>query len=138
MVTTQFTYQPVERLPKQLDAGVVYHSEEFEVAALSCACGCGHRVMLLVPDSHQVFNEHGLATIQPSISVCDAPCRSHYFITAGEVQWMAAFTPAMASATMQRQIARHVVDSKRRQSWSSRIWAAVVRGYKKLRAILGL
>lgn len=46
-----FSYRAVERLPKQLERGVLYHSPEFEVAALSCACGCGHRVMLLVPDS---------------------------------------------------------------------------------------
>jgi hypothetical protein len=46
MTAMRFTYQAVERLPKQLAQGVLYHSEEFEVAALSCACSCGHRVML--------------------------------------------------------------------------------------------
>ena len=65
----RFAYRAVERLPKQIDQSVLYHSKEFEVAALSCACGCGHRVMLLVPDSHQVSAQDGLATVRPSISV---------------------------------------------------------------------
>jgi hypothetical protein len=86
-----FIYQAVERIPKQPNAGVVYHSEEFEVAALLCACGCGHRVMLLVPDSHQVTSGGGMATVRPSIAVCDAPCKSHYVITAGRVAWLPAF-----------------------------------------------
>ncbi len=64
-----FVYQAVERIPKQLKSGVIYHTEEFEVAALLCACGCGHRVMLLVPDSHQISSEGGMATVRPSIAV---------------------------------------------------------------------
>ncbi|UFW85071.1 hypothetical protein BjapCC829_34900 [Bradyrhizobium barranii] len=106
MLTVRFTYQAVERLPKQIDYRVLYHSEEFEVAALSCACGCGHRVMLLMPDSHQVSSQDGMATVRPSISVCDAPCKSHYFISAGQVEWLPAFSTAQASNVMRMQIAR--------------------------------
>jgi hypothetical protein len=132
----RFTYQAVERLPKQLDHGVLYHSEEFEVAALSCACGCGHRVMLLVPDGHQVSSAGGMATVRPSISVCDAPCKSHYIITAGAVEWLPAFSNAMASAVMRKQIARHVVHDMRQRTWISRIWAAIARAYGKLKSAL--
>jgi hypothetical protein len=67
MSTMRFAYRAVERLPKQIDQSVLYHSKEFEVAALSC--GCGHRVMLLLPDSRQVSAQDGLATVRPSISV---------------------------------------------------------------------
>src|SRR5260370_19216146 len=119
MPTELFTYQVVDRLPKQLHDGVLYHSEEFDVAALSCACGCGHRVMLLVPDSHQVSSQGGMATVRPSISVCDAPCKSHYFITFGRVEWLPAFSEAMASSVMSRQIARHVVREAKLQTWTS-------------------
>jgi hypothetical protein len=133
-----FIYQVVERVPKQPNAGVVYHSEEFEVAALLCACGCGHRVMLLVPDSHQVTSEGGMATVRPSIAVCDAPCKSHYFITAGRVEWLPAFSDALAASVMRGQIARHAeVDAKRR-SWGSRVRAVIARAYNKLKSILGM
>jgi Family of unknown function (DUF6527) len=132
----RFAYQAVERLPKQLADGVLYHSEEFEVAALLCACGCGHRVMLLVPDSHQVTSRDGMATIRPSIAVCDAACKSHYIITAGQVEWLPAFSDAMASSVMRNQISRHAARDARQPSWIRRMWAAIVRFYGKLRSAL--
>lgn len=133
-----FMYRAVERLPTQLEQGVLYHSPEFDVAALSCACGCGHRVMLLVPDSHQVSQQNGFATVRPSISVCDAPCKSHYIITSGRVQWLAAFSDAMASSTMRRQIARHVAREAAQQTWTSWIRIIAARGYAKVRESLRL
>ena len=129
----RFAYHAVERLPKQLGDGVLYHSEEFEVAALLCACGCGHRVMLLVPDSHQVTSKNGMATVRPSISVCDAACKSHYIITAGQVEWLPAFSDAMASSVMRNQISRHAAHDVRQLTWIRRIWAAIARAYGKLK-----
>jgi hypothetical protein len=108
-----YSYQPVERIPKMLRDGVVYHNEEFQLAALLCACGCRHRITLLVPDGHQVSADAGLATIRPSIAVCDAPCKSHFFITAGKVEWLPAFTRAQASKVMRKQIARHASRDRR-------------------------
>lgn len=139
----KYVYQVVDHLPKALREGVVYHCEEFEVAAFLCACGCGHRVSLLVPDSHHVTSEGGLATVHPSISVCDAPCKSHYFIRAGEVEWMPALSESMAAATMRDQIARHAAPEEAvhievAQSWVSRIRIAIVGGVIRLRSLLGL
>ena len=131
----KFSYQAVERIPKQLSSNVVYHSEEFELGALLCACGCGHRVMLLVPDSHQVTSENGMATVRPSIAVCDAPCKSHYFITAGRVEWLPAFTDALATSVMRGQIARHVILDAKRQSWVSRVRSAFAKAFSKLKSI---
>ena len=130
-----YTYQAVERIPKILSDGVVYHNEEFQLAALLCACGCGHRVTLLVPDGHQVSSEGGLATIRPSIAVCDAPCKSHYFVTAGRVEWLPAFTQAQASNVMRNQIARHA-SRDRRPSWFETSWAALKRSAKRIRSLL--
>jgi hypothetical protein len=131
-----FSYQAVERIPKQLANNVVYHSEEFELGALLCACGCGHRVMLLVPDSHQVTSKGGMATVRPSIAACDSPCKSHYFITAGEVEWLAPFTEYSAASVMRNQIARHVALETKQQSWSSRARAAIARAFSKLMSML--
>lgn len=139
----KYVYQAVDRLPKTLSEGVLYYSEEFEVGAFLCACGCGHRVSLLVPDSHQITSENGLATVSPSISVCDAPCKSHYFISAGEVEWMPAFSEAVAAATMQGQIARHAaIEEDARvevaQSWISRIRNMIVEARSRLRSLFRL
>ena len=129
-----YIYRAVDRLPKGLDSGVVYHSEEFEVAALLCACGCGHRVSLLVPDSHQVRSDAGMATISPSISVCDAPCRSHYFIKAGKVEMLPAFTAAMTASTMRHQIARHAAVETMRATWRDRVKSIFLRPLKYIRS----
>ena len=128
----QFRYQLVERVPKQLSNNVVYHSEEFEIGALLCACGCGHRVMLLVPDSHQIISHGGMATIRPSIAVCDAPCKSHYYISAGRVEWLPAFTDAIASAVMHGQIARHASLDAKRSTWGIRIRSGITIAYSKV------
>jgi hypothetical protein len=108
-----------------MEEGILYYSEEFELAGLRCACGCGHRITLLVPDSHQVFDQGGWATVRPSIGVFDAPCRSHYIISASGVEWLPAFTGAEAASIMHTQIARHVAHDPKRLSWPARIvaWA---------------
>jgi Family of unknown function (DUF6527) len=131
-----FVYRPVERLPKKLDKNVVYHSEEFEVAATLCACGCGHRVTLLVPDGHQVFANAGKATVRPSIAVCDAPCKSHYFITDGRVEWLPAFSEGVAASVMHGQIARHAMEDAKRRSWRARARAAAAQAYSAVVASL--
>ncbi|WP_415749345.1 DUF6527 family protein [Caballeronia sp. J97] len=138
----RFVYQAVDRLPKQLSNGVVYHSHEFEVGAMLCACGCGHRVSLLVPDSHQITSDGTLATIRPSIAVCDAPCKSHFYITAGHVEWLPAFSDAIAASVMRNQISRHAdrdanaaIDAKL-PSYLDRIRAVIGKVYGKLRSLL--
>ena len=125
----EFRYESVERIPKPLMPGVVYHSEEFQIGALLCACGCGHRVSLLVPDSHQITEQEGMATVRPSIAVCDAPCHSHYVITAGTVEWLPAFDPATSRAVMREQIVRHVRSDPKRLSLLQHVLAAMGRAW---------
>jgi len=133
-----YSYLAVARIPKALRDGIVYHNQEFQLAALCCACGCGHRIMLLVPDSHRVTSEGGLATVRPSIAVCDAPCKSHFFITVGKVEWLPAFSQAQASNLMRKQIARHA-SHDRRWVWTEMPHAAlkwVARRIGSLRRLL--
>ena len=126
-----FKYLAVEKTPKQLEPGIVYHNPDFELAALLCACGCGHRVNLMVPDGHRVTSIRGLADITPSIAVCDGHCKSHFFITNGRVEWLPAFSEAQASAVMRSQIARHAAQDKH-PSWLRHLWDAIVRAIKSL------
>ncbi|MBP29009.1 MAG: hypothetical protein CMH16_06770 [Methylobacterium sp.] len=79
-----------------------------------------------------------MATIRPSISVCDAPCKSHYFISAGRVEWLPAFSASLAAATMRSQIARHASRDVKPLSRMQRLWAAIVKAYTKFRAALGI
>lgn len=132
----KYRYQLVDRIPTQVRESVVYHTQEFELAGMLCACGCGHRITLLVPDSHQVWDEGGYATIQPSVGVFDAPCKSHYVISAGDVQWLPTFTGAQAAKIMHAQIARHVARDAKPASWLQRAKAAVAGLFSKLRVFI--
>jgi hypothetical protein len=133
-----YCYESVERIPKELGPGVIYHNVEFEIAALLCACGCGHRISLIVPDGHRISVNGNVPSITPSILVADAPCHSHYYITAGEVDWYPAFSPAQAEAVMRRQVARHVsVDRASRSLWE-RGRRAVVRVTSKFARFFGV
>ncbi len=128
-----YSYQAVERIPKQLQQGVVYHTAKFKLAALLCACGCGHRVLLLVPDSHEVLSQEGRATIRPSIAVCDGSCKSHYFVTGGEVEWLPAFTAGEVKSLMERQISRHVAEDPKARTLLRRAWCAFVLALARIK-----
>lgn len=132
----RFRYQLVDRIPKQMEDGVVYHTEEFELAGLLCACGCGHRITLIVPDSHKVWDDGGYATIEPSIGVFDAPCKSHYVIRAGNVRRLPAFSDSKATGIMQAQIARHVANNAKPASLLQRTATVLSALVKKLLSAL--
>lgn len=129
----KYLYERLDRIPTPMREGVLYHTEEFELAGLLCACGCGHRITLLVPDSHQVQDEDGYATVRPSIGVLDAECKSHFFITAGEVSWLPAFSGAQANEIMHAQIARHQARDTRSMRW----WQQVLVATTELLAKVG-
>lgn len=86
--TKVFTLCRVEFVPKLLERGRLYVSEEFAVAVHLCACGCESRVVTPLGPTEWAFrDEHGKPTLKPSIGSWQLPCRSHYFITAGNVHW---------------------------------------------------
>lgn len=130
----RYRYQLVDRIPAKLQEGIVYHTEEFELAGLLCACGCGHRIILLVPDGHKVRDIDGYATIRPSVGVLDAACKSHYVISKGKVHWLPAFKDAHAAKIMHAQIARHVARDPEPGFGSQKSKSTVRRVLRKLRA----
>ena len=81
----------VEYLPEKekVEPGIFYYAKEFDVSAHLCPCGCGGVVNLFY---HRLDNGWGIdlqtLTITPSIYSYQWPCKSHYFITNGEVKWV--------------------------------------------------
>lgn len=98
-----------------------HYSQRFEMAALSCPCGCGHRVLLNLLDQHRLVIEGGLPTVTPSILVSDAPCLSHFYVSRGRVQWAQQWSKQTVDQVMQSQVRRHVEQDKRRQQKRSLI-----------------
>ena len=121
-----YRVERVHRLPEALAENVVYVSDEYELAALKCACGCGHRISLLLGDGHKVDEFEGLADISPSIGVWDSPCKSHFWVRNGKVLWAEEFSDAEIGATMARQLGRHLESAARRRPWYTRVMAWLV------------
>lgn len=80
--------QKVHYLPKELIEGILYVSEEFGVAAHLCPCGCQNKVVTpLDPTEWKFIETYGKPTLQPSIGNWQLPCKSHYWITNGIIDW---------------------------------------------------
>lgn len=108
-----------ERLPPQVGPFELHYSRRFEMAALACACGCSHRVMLNLLDQHHLVIEGGLPTVTPSILVSDAPCLSHFFIRRGRVEWAQQWSKKRVDQVMQSQVQRHLEQDRSRRPKSS-------------------
>jgi hypothetical protein len=75
-------------MPKELEPGVLYVSEEFGAAAHLCGCGCGAKIRTpLGPTEWTVKETSSGPTLQPSIGNWQQPCQSHYWIKRGEIHW---------------------------------------------------
>ena len=99
----------VERFPKSFDDGMLYWSQEYEMSAHKCACGCGDVVYLPVDAAnYQISSSPKGVTLRPSVGnwgVCDA----HYLITNGKIEWADKWTPAQIKKNRSREDARRAV-----------------------------
>lgn len=121
----------VHYMPKVLEPGVVYASEEFGAAAHICACGCGAKIRTpLGPTEWRLDEASAGPSLSPSVGNSQQPCRSHYWIWRGEVEWCGDMTEAQIQAGRHLERSRRMAyfakrEKERRaeaQSPSQRIW----------------
>ncbi len=78
----------VQFIPEELEEGVLYIAPHFNCAVHKCMCGCGEKVCTPLFDTHWNWTYNGThASLQPSIGNFSYPCKSHYFLRSGKVQW---------------------------------------------------
>src|SRR5258706_5915711 len=78
----------VEKMPEELQDGILYVSERYKIALHNCCCGCGEEVSTpLSPTEYSLRVDGDAATVQPSIGNHDFACRSHYLIERGNIVW---------------------------------------------------
>jgi hypothetical protein len=71
----------LDEFPRVLEEGVLYISEECELAAHKCCCGCGEDVFTpLRPSRWRLIRNGGRVSLYPSIGNWKFACRSHYWI----------------------------------------------------------
>jgi hypothetical protein len=81
-----------KNIPDQLESGILYISEEYNVSIHLCACGCGNKTVIPFKDREDgmfwAMTRNGdNVTFRPSIGNWQLPCRSHYFITNNAIDW---------------------------------------------------
>jgi hypothetical protein len=76
----------VEQIPERLNDGVLYVSMSFGTVVHKCACGCGSEVVTpLSPTDWKLTFDGESISLHPSIGNWSFACRSHYWITNGQV-----------------------------------------------------
>lgn len=102
-------FQRVQYMPKELEPGVLYVSEEFGAAAHLCACGCGAKIRTpLGPAEWTLEEAENGPTLYPSIGNWQQACQSHYWIYRGEIKWSTKWTSEQIAA------GRHSEEERRR------------------------
>jgi len=89
----------VHYIPKELKPGLLYVSEEFDVAVHLCACGCGSKVSTPLGPTEWKFEETDSGpSLRPSIGNWQLRCQSHYWIDQGNIVWSGKWTPEQVAA----------------------------------------
>jgi hypothetical protein len=105
----------VHYMPMELSPGILYVSEEFNVAGHLCPCGCGNKIITpLTPTEWSFAVDEGKPSLYPSIGNWQLPCRSHYWIIAGEIEWSHQWTDKQIKAG-------RMAEEKRRRSYYENI-----------------
>jgi hypothetical protein len=103
----KFELQRVHYMPKELKPGVLYVSDEFDIAIHLCACGCGSKVKTpLGPTEWSVRETKSGPSLWPSVGNWQQPCQSHYWIDYGTIKWAAKWTPEQIESGRQHEEAR--------------------------------
>jgi len=132
-VTTTFLLQRVHYMPKELQPGVLYVAEQFGVAGHLCACGCGHKVMTPLGPTEWSFEESTEGpTLTPSIGNWQLPCKSHYWITVGKVDWSSAWSADQIEGGRRSEEERRRAYYESRQPARQGIVAAIRRWFGHL------
>ncbi|HUF72864.1 MAG TPA: DUF6527 family protein [Gammaproteobacteria bacterium] len=96
--TATLQYRPVDTIPRAIDEGVLYVSQEYATVVHKCCCGCGHEVVTpLGPTDWKIAIVGDAVSVYPSIGNWSLPCRSHYSIDRGHVRWAAQWSEAQIS-----------------------------------------
>jgi uncharacterized protein DUF6527 len=121
----------VELLPCEIREGVLYVSDKYRTAVHLCCCGCGAKVVTpLKPYAWTLTARGNAASLHPSIGSWSLPCKSHYWIRGGRVEWAGAMTDdeiRRVQALDQRAQEAHF-----RPAPSPSLWACFIRWLKSL------
>ena len=90
MKINKFKVEFVDKVPLNLNNGILYVCLSCNVIVHKCACGCGEKTVTPIDKKYGwIMKYDGQSiTLRPSIGNFNIPCRSHYYITDNNVEWL--------------------------------------------------
>lgn len=90
MKTNKFKVQFVDRIPSNLEDGILYVCISCNVIVHKCACGCGEKTVTPIDKKYgwKMTYDGQAITLRPSIGNFNILCQSHYYITENRVEWL--------------------------------------------------
>ena len=81
----------VDKAPMRdiMEEGVVYVLPQYGCALHKCMCGCGELISTPLDEKHGwswTFDNVNVS-LNPSVGNFSYPCKSHYFLKNGNVEW---------------------------------------------------
>lgn len=99
MRQSRLQHQFVEFIPEKIEEGVLYISVEYRTMTHKCCCGCGAEVVTpLGPTDWRLIFDGKSVSIEPSVGSWSLPCRSHYWISNGQVRWAEAWSKSQVQS----------------------------------------
>lgn len=120
-------HQFVDAIPEEIDQETVYISIDFATAVHRCQCGCGLEVVTpLSPTDWKMIYDGASVSLHPSIGNWSFPCRSHYWIRDGRVQW-AGDVPNQQISAIRQADRQNKEAAAPRPAWYRRVWTSLRR-----------
>lgn len=125
----------VSYMPKELESGVLYVSEEFGAVAHLCPCGCGSKIRTpLGPTEWSIKISDKGPSLSPSIGNWQIPCKSHYWIRNGKIVWASSWTPKQIASGQRNEEKRRRIyyetTSHKRHGIIRRLWGHLCNLFK--------
>ncbi|WP_083966711.1 DUF6527 family protein [Demequina globuliformis] len=118
----------VTHVPHKLDPDTLYISYEYSTAVHLCACGCEREVVTPLSPTQWKATFDGEISLSPSIGNWGLPCRSHYVITRGVIQWAGTMSDDRAAVNRQSDHALRDAAIGAHSSWPRRLWRRLTGG----------
>lgn len=116
----------VERVPTNIEQGVIYISTSVNTAIHLCPCGCKTEIVIpLDPDEWSFTYDGETITLYPSVGVWGAECKSHYWIKKSKVEWSRMYSNTEIEevrASERRQKSDKSTQDKGAKSWWRLKW----------------
>jgi Family of unknown function (DUF6527) len=78
----------VTAIPEALQPGILYVSIDYRTVSHLCCCGCGAEVVTPIsPTDWKITFDGATVSLWPSVGSWNLPCRSHYVINRGRIDW---------------------------------------------------